>query len=228
MNTISFDKHNNSFDYYHNDNNQYTLIFVHGGGLVEGDKSDAGKIVNQYLASGIDVISVNYRLFPKARINDYIDDVYNAIKYAIFNNFVNKKIALYGASAGAYILMMMSFKKEYADIFKHISSIIYDSGQTTTHFRVSSILGIAEGLISEYAPLHYLNDLALSKDINLLFVTCDHDMLNRKQENIDIVNILKNKGYNAKLLIMKNESHCSYIFYPSYIGGLIDFIKERK
>lgn len=57
-------------------------IFVHGGGMTSGDKSDINPVFLNALASaGYAVASVNYRLAPEFKFPAQIEDVKCAIRY---------------------------------------------------------------------------------------------------------------------------------------------------
>jgi acetyl esterase/lipase len=57
-------------------------IYVHGGGMTAGDKSDVSPVFLDALAlSGYAVASVNYRLAPGSRFPAQIEDVKCAIRY---------------------------------------------------------------------------------------------------------------------------------------------------
>jgi len=57
-------------------------IFVHGGGLTSGDKSDINPVFLNALASaGYAVASVNYRLAPQYKFPAQIEDLKCAITY---------------------------------------------------------------------------------------------------------------------------------------------------
>jgi len=57
-------------------------IYIHGGGMTAGDKSDLNPVFLDALASaGYAVASVNYRLAPQSRFPAQIEDVRCAIRY---------------------------------------------------------------------------------------------------------------------------------------------------
>jgi acetyl esterase/lipase len=57
-------------------------IYIHGGGMTAGDKSDLNPVFLDALASaGYAVASVNYRLAPESRFPAQIEDVKCAIRY---------------------------------------------------------------------------------------------------------------------------------------------------
>ena len=80
-------------------------IFVHGGGLTAGDKSDINPVFLNALASaGYAVASVNYRLAPQYKFPAQIEDLKCAIRYLRANaqtyGFNASDIFLFGTSAG--------------------------------------------------------------------------------------------------------------------------------
>ena len=60
-------------DIYLPDANSFKVfVYIHGGGMIGGDKSNA-KIVGEYVASqGIAFVSVNYRLYPNCVSSVYL------------------------------------------------------------------------------------------------------------------------------------------------------------
>src|SRR5271165_2056642 len=69
-------------------------IYVHGGGMTAGDKSDLNPLFLDALASaGYAVASINYRLAPDYKFPAQIEDVKCAIRY------LRKHAPMYGVSA---------------------------------------------------------------------------------------------------------------------------------
>ena len=54
-----------------------TLVWFHGGGLEAGNKDLPDELRN----CGFAVVSVNYRLFPKGKCPDYIEDAAQAVAW---------------------------------------------------------------------------------------------------------------------------------------------------
>ena len=61
-----------------------TVVYFHGGGIVDGDKNEE-RLIKAVLEKGYGIISVNYSMYPKAKFPDYIIDAANAVKFAIEN-----------------------------------------------------------------------------------------------------------------------------------------------
>ncbi|RYE90997.1 MAG: alpha/beta hydrolase, partial [Myxococcales bacterium] len=85
-----------------------TLIFVHGGGWVSGDKRAQGLLtVHRLAARGWTCLNINYRLSPGATFPAHLIDVKQAIRWARQEGLAHgcdpAFIALAGGSAGAHL-----------------------------------------------------------------------------------------------------------------------------
>src|SRR5436190_1100448 len=58
-----------------------TLVFIHGGYWRSLDKSMFSWLAAAYVAAGMNVAMVNYRLCPAVRIDDIVDDVVAAMNW---------------------------------------------------------------------------------------------------------------------------------------------------
>jgi acetyl esterase/lipase len=85
--------------------NNYTIVFLHGGGYYLSDKSEEEKYIQPYLKKGLNVINMNYRL--KKGIPIATTDLTNALNFLkTNNNDYNLNLGntiLTGFSAGAHI-----------------------------------------------------------------------------------------------------------------------------
>ena len=83
-------------------------LYVHGGGWRAGDKADDGpRRLAPLSACGVTVVSVNYRLVPRARFPDQLHDLKGAVRWLRGNGdrlgLPTERIGVWGASAGAYL-----------------------------------------------------------------------------------------------------------------------------
>ncbi len=62
--------------------NHPVVLWVHGGGWQAGDKSDVQKKPQAFADKGFVFVSINYRLLPKATIQQMAGDVAKAIRWA--------------------------------------------------------------------------------------------------------------------------------------------------
>ncbi|HVJ85905.1 MAG TPA: alpha/beta hydrolase [Caulifigura sp.] len=97
------------------------LVFIHGGGFVNGDKSGIRKdgIIKDALDRGISFASINYRFRGTTPIQDILRDCARAIQFIRFNaadwNVDKTRIASYGGSAGAGTSLWLAFHDDLAD-----------------------------------------------------------------------------------------------------------------
>ena len=86
-------------------------LYVHGGGMTAGDKSDLNPLFLDELASaGYAVVSVNYRLAPEFRFPAQIEDVKCAIRYLRANapryGLNGSEIFAFGTSVGGQLVAL--------------------------------------------------------------------------------------------------------------------------
>jgi len=83
------------------------LVYIHGGGWMNGDKSVYRRICAQYAQAGFLVCNINYRLTPQYCCPAQMQDVAEAVYWAYRNSTVYEgdpsRIFLAGDSAGAHL-----------------------------------------------------------------------------------------------------------------------------
>lgn len=97
-----------------------TVIFIHGGGWVEGDKADMNQYVDtlRKLMPEYAIVNMNYRLAYNSTVNLFPtqeNDVKNAIEYYLNHAeeyMVSDDLVLLGASAGAHLAMLHAYKND--------------------------------------------------------------------------------------------------------------------
>ncbi len=89
------------------------VIMVHGGGFMFGDKSDGMGLtgVDQLLAEGYAVASINYRLSGESKYPSQIHDAKAAVRFLRANagayNLDPQKFGAWGASAGGNLVALL-------------------------------------------------------------------------------------------------------------------------
>lgn len=137
------------------------VVWFHGGGLTGGEKFIPQELKNDSLI----VVAVNYRLMPKATIDECIDDAAAAVAWT-FKNISRyggspEKIFLAGHSAGGYLLSMIGLDKKWLANYDidadSIAGLIPYSGQALTHFAIREQRGLSalQPYIDEYAPMFH-------------------------------------------------------------------------
>lgn len=195
----------------------FVVIHFHGGGLVEGDKGDTHSFCEQLANKGYAVFTANYSLLMEDKFPRMLYDAAKAVKYVkenISKYGKCKGLILSGQSAGAWIVQMLCFNKEYLASVgidnKDIYAWFSESGQPTAHF---NILKLEKGLspdleiIDETAPIYYVNkDTRFS---NLLLIAYENDIYNRLNQTKMLFEKIKglNKTAKVEFKVLKGN-HC--------------------
>lgn len=135
------------------------VVWFHGGGIEGGNKYIDQELKN----SGLVVVAANYRLLPKASIDECIDDAAAAVAWT-FKHCQEyggdpRKIFVVGHSAGGYLLDMIGLEKKWLAKYcvdaDDIAGLVPFSGQCVTHYNVRKLQGIGplQPTIDQYAPL---------------------------------------------------------------------------
>lgn len=227
---------NNKVDVYiPNKPNFTTIIYFHGGGLVEGSRSQENlvEICNRFKELNFCVFNFDYSLYPNAKFPDYIIDAAEAVKCAIKKSAElggNGKFFVSGSSAGAYLsAMLLSNKKYLKDVGVDSSKIngwFLESGQMTDHFHVIEFeehLDPKIEKITRFSPTFYINDEFKCSPIKLLVY--ENDIPNRVKQNIKFKDLIaKNNANKISLTILKG-CHCEGSSKKD-TDGEYPFIKE--
>jgi dienelactone hydrolase len=138
------------------------VVWFHGGGIEAGNKH----IDEQLKNSGLVVVAANYRLLPKAPIDDILDDAAAAVAWTYKNiekyGGSHRKIFVAGHSAGGYLLDMIGLDKKWLAKYgvdaDSLAALVPFSGQCVTHYNIRKQQGIPplQATIDQYAPLTYV------------------------------------------------------------------------
>jgi len=210
-------------------------IYFHGGGLGGGSKNHYGYMGEYFNQHGIAFASVEYRMYPNAKYPDYIDDCASAVRY-IYDNYSDKLsyITVGGSSAGGYLTMMLYFDKHYLkDIPEEfIRGYVFDAGQPTTHFNLLATERKVDGrriVVDEAAPIYYLDKPFEGYMPQILITCCDHDMVNRMEQNRMLYIGMLHFGYDKEkiqFICYENEKHCAYVNKDFYLEDVLALIKR--
>ena len=194
-----------------------TIVWFHGGGLRGGQK----KIPTFLKSKGIAIVTVNYRLFPKARCPEYIEDSAAAVAWTFSNikkyGGSEKKISVSGHSAGGYLTSMIGLDQSYLKRFginaNDIAGLIPLSGHTITHFTPREEKNISDKrpIIDKFAPLYHVRKDAPP----LILITGDRELelLGRFEENAYLERMMKVLNHkNTELFELQGFNH----------GGMVD------
>ncbi len=98
-------------DIFHAPNPRGTVVFIHGGYWRSLDKSDFSFVAAPFLATGLSVAAINYRLCPTVHLSEVIEDCRDALAWLLKNGSDHQlpmeRIALTGHSAGGHLVSML-------------------------------------------------------------------------------------------------------------------------
>ncbi|PWA09287.1 alpha/beta hydrolase [Flavobacterium laiguense] len=205
-NTDTYIKERCVLDIYYPKNTKgfTTVIWFHGGGLSSGSK----ELPEGLKDKGFCVVSVNYRLSPKVKVQKCIEDAAAAVAWT-FKNITayggdDSSILISGHSAGGYLALMVGLDKRWLkadDIDANsIAGLIPLSAQAITHFEIRKERGIPDiqPIIDEFAPLYHVHADAPP----LLLITGDREkeLLGRYEENAYLMRMMKIAGHKKTTL----------------------------
>ena len=207
------------------------VVWFHGGGLEGGNKHIDAELQN----AGLAVVAVNYRLLPKATIDECIDDAAAAVawvfRHAAEYNGNPKRIIVTGHSAGGYLTDMIGLDKhwlaKYGINADDIAALVPFSGQAITHYNVRKQQGIGplQPTIDKYAPITYIRPDAPP----MIVISGDRDLelYGRYEEQAYFWRMLQLVGHKqTKLYEMQGFDHGSML-HPAY-HVLKEYIKTLK
>ena len=208
-----------------------TIIWLHSGGLAHGDKS-----FPTYTEShGLGVVTVNYRLCPKVKVKDCIEDAAAAVAWVVRHiqeyGGDPKKIFISGASAGGYLTNMIGLDKRWLKPYgidpdtTFVAMIPY-SGQSITHFARRKEMGYKfnQPFVDDMAPMFHVRPdcvpiLILSGDREL-------EMSGRYEENAYFYRMLKVVGHkDVQIKEFDGFSHNNMDYPANFVA--IQYILER-
>ena len=219
----------------------YTVVFIHGGGLEAGDKANDKGHFEYLVANGYAVVAPNYRMYPDARYPEYIEDSAAAVAWA-FENLNKygkcKGIFVGGSSAGGYLSMMLCFDKRWLAPYgikpTDITGWLHVAGQPTCHFKYLEAernVNRNRVIIDETAPLYHIG--TDSEYSPMLFIVSDNDMKNRYEQTMLVLSTMKHFGHEDKTELKIFEgTHCQYHNQSNENGenllglAVVEFIKK--
>lgn len=181
-----------------------TVIWFHGGGLSVGNK----ELPDGLKDKGFAVISVNYRLSPKVKVEKCIEDAAAAVAWTFQNieKYGGNKSLIFvsGHSAGGYLALMVGMDKKWLQAkntdANTIAGLIPLSPQAITHYELRKERGIpdTQPVVDAFAPMYHVRADAPP----LLLITGDREleMLGRYEENAYFMRMMKVVGHKATTL----------------------------
>lgn len=225
------------------------IIFVHGGGLVIGDKSGSRVFCHELARRGFLVFTLNYQLIPAVSVYEQFDDIsagMDAVGRKIIDFDVNPfRIYLVAESAGAYLAIYtaaLAKSKKMQEAIGHKPTVM--------SFKAMALIG---GMfytknndpVGRILSKHMYRDAKLNKAMepyldpenkevagNLppcMLITSEHDFLRKYTEKL--IGFLWKYGVDYHYVYMGDDirfKHCFPVFHPldPESQKVIDVIKQ--
>ncbi|MBR7095267.1 MAG: alpha/beta hydrolase [Clostridia bacterium] len=208
-------------DLYLPEGHEFDLfIYLHGGGLENGNRGGVDVFAKTLAKRGIATASVDYRLYPTAKYPEFLEDSADAVRW-LFDHIAEygrcRRFYLGGSSAGGYLSMMLCFDGRYLARVglapTDIAAYIHDAGQPTTHFNVLRERGLdtRRVVVDEAAPLFHVG--AAERYSPMLFLVSDNDMAGRYEQTLLTVRTLRGFGHTEGIaLSVEHGTHCHYTY----------------
>jgi len=200
-------------------------MYVHGGGMTAGDKSDLSPtFLNALASSGYAVASVNYRLAPGSRFPAQIQDVKCAVRYlrakAPSLGLDGTDIFAFGTSVGGQLVALValtgpnslfdvgSYSKESSAV-RAVADLFGPANLT------QSASGFSPSGIQQVFGRNDRRELLLASPTNfvgphsapILIVQGVDDTKVLKSQSTELYGDLKAAGASAQLVLVQNMGH---------------------
>jgi len=217
--------------YYPKDKTNFaTVVWLHGGGLTQGNKAIPRALTNQ----GIAVVAANYRLSPAAKAPSYIEDAAAAVAWTYQNiehyGGSRRLIFVSGHSAGGYLTSMVGLDPQWLRACgvdaNTIAGLIPLSGQCITHFTIRAERGTPDKrpIIDTMAPLYHVRGDAAP--ILLISGDRNRELVGRYEETAYFWRMLKEVGHpQVDLIELQGYDHGG-MAEPAF-PLLLKFVRDR-
>jgi acetyl esterase/lipase len=200
-------------------------MYVHGGGMTAGGKSDLNPVFLDSLASaGYAVVSINYRLAPQFKFPAQIDDVKCAIRYLRANapryGLNGSEIFAFGTSVGGELVALAALTGSHsafdvgpyetepsnltavADMFGPANLTQPASGFTTSG--IQQVFGSNDHRnLLLASPTHFV----APNSPPILIIQGVNDTKVLKSQSIELFHDLKAARDHAQLILVQNMGH---------------------
>jgi len=224
-----------TMDLYHPKNSEEpspAVVYVHGGGWVNGDKSDGVGLIfsRQLVEEGYTFIAINYRLSPTHQFPAHIEDVRCAIRHLRANaenyNIDPSRIGVIGGSAGGHLVSLLGLSDnspgwESEDYYEsnydqsnRVQAVVdlfgpadllkqYPNSRSTHREEVFGVTSIDDPLIQLYSPVTHITP----DDPPFLIIQGLEDKTVPPDQSQTLYDGLVAAGVPATLVMVENAGH---------------------
>ena len=216
------------------------LVSLHGGGLLQGDKSEETHIGRSFASEGVGTVVINYRLSPAVSHPAHIEDVAKALSWVRDNIGEHggdpDHLFVMGHSAGGYLTGLIATDARYLEAeglsLDSLAGAIPVSGffyvDEVAPDRDESVWGTDPQVWVDASPHTHLRADAPS----MLLLYADGDADWRREQHERFARDLRDAGHpDVDIREFPDRSHSgiwSGMADPDRVSGaVIDFIRER-
>jgi acetyl esterase/lipase len=214
------------------------LVWFHGGGLTEGDKTaeETLRAAKALASRGVIVAAANYRLSPQVCYPEYIRDAAAAVawvrKHAADYGGDAKRCFVGGHSAGGYLAWMLGLDPTWLAQLglstDDVAGLIPVSGQAIVHTAIRDERGVplSQIVVDDAAPLYHASNTPLP----ILCICATDDIALRCQENALLCAALTHAGCpSVTSLTIDDHDHTTIIWNmpddnDPVTAAIVDFI----
>ena len=190
-------------------------IFVHGGYWQELSSRDSAVMAKAITGRNIPFVTINYSLAPVARIDQMIDECYQAVSFVLREAKLLEidpaSISLSGHSAGAQLIWMMLCRYRSDPLFEAIKSVVLISGiydlEPLCFTSINTPLGLTVESTSELSPMH---NIAIPL-IPCVVVVAEHDTREFRRQAKDFYNRLLAAEVPSCFIEVQGRNHFDII-----------------
>lgn len=197
-----------------------TIVFFHGGGLVNGDKAQGEFLAKALVPRGIGVVSANYRLSPTVEHPAHLQDAAAAFAWTVAHiaDFGGnpEEVYLAGHSAGAYMAALLALDDSYIREAGLAKSAIHGSIPISPFLyveevapdRPKTVWGTDPAVWRQASPSSYIS----GGKPPLLFVYADGDADWRREQITRAARDLESAGQSSvKAVEIADRTHASVV-----------------
>jgi|GEM_PF-5219582 len=182
-----------------------TVVFLHGGAWLGGDKKDYKELAPTFTSAGLRFVSANYRLAPKYKHPAPVDDLEGVLSRGKYEN-----VFLVGHSAGAHLIAFWNAAHANPAVKGFIGlEGIYD---------LTNLVKVWPGYRDWFVSAEFGSDaskwpaaspatLTMKSKVPWLVLHSAKDELVDAAQSSDFVKHLESQKIPAQLVELKSESH---------------------
>lgn len=211
------------------DSNTATVVLIHGGGWVGGDKTNwASDFIYDLAGKGYNVASINYR-YASGNFHNQMEDIRMALEFINAHSSAWKtgsgKFALIGGSAGGHLSLLYAHAFDSVHQVKAAISLVGPTDMTDTvfhryanNYNIGSVFELFLGASFQSNPQVYRDASPIFNYSNVpsLFIHGTLDDLVPPEQGVRMYDTLSANGIVSDTVMFGNAGHD--VFGPNAVN----------